>query len=528
MSPRRALARRTLGQSRTVTAAFAVLFAIYAVANVVGYRSTYPTLADRRGLQESFATTSSLRLFYGEPHTLLTTAGYAEWRVGGFLALLAGVFGVVASVRALRSEEEAGRLELVLTGGLTHVGGYSAAVTAVAIESAVVAAAAALAMAASSIGVRGAAWMGADLAVTTWVFAAAGALACQIGSSRRAASSLASAALGIAFALRVVADTSSGYGWVRWTTPLGWAEEVRPLTAVRPAALLPGLALATALAVGAGVLAGRRDVGTGILGGRDTAEPHTALLRTPLTAALRGERSALAVWLVGTAAFAAVVGSLSGSIAGALTPSVRQQLTRLGADDIIRPEGFLAFYFSFFTLAVSVFACAQVASARHEESSSRLETLLALPLSRLRWLAGRLALAAAGGMAIALAAALGSWAGAEINGVHVSLGGMLEAGLNTLPTGLLFLGIATLLFGVVPRASTGLAYGLVALAFVWDLLAAVVDAPGWLRSLTPFHHLGLVPIRPYPVRAATVMALIGLAALGTGMAAFRQRDVTSD
>ena len=107
MSPGGALARRTLGQGRTVTASFAVLFALYAVANIVGYRSTYPTLADRRGLQESFATTSSLRLFYGEPHTLLTTSGYVEWRVGGFLALVAGVFGVVASVRALRSEEEA-------------------------------------------------------------------------------------------------------------------------------------------------------------------------------------------------------------------------------------------------------------------------------------------------------------------------------------------------------------------------------------------------------------------------------------
>ncbi len=527
MSPRRALARRTLGQSRTVTVAFALLFAIYAVANVVGYRSTYPTPADRRGLQESFATTSSLRLFYGEPHTLLTTAGYAEWRVGGFLALLAGVFGVVASVRALRSEEEAGRLELVLTGRLTHAGGYSAAMAAVAIEGAVVGIAAGLAMAASSIGVRGAAWMAADLAVTAWVFAAAGALACQIGSSRRAASSLGAGALGVAFALRVVADASSGQGWVRWTTPLGWAEEMRPLTSPRPAVLLPGLILAAVLAVGAGALAGRRDVGTGILGGRDTAAAHTRLLRGPLTAALRGERSTLAVWLIATAAFAGVVGSLSGSIAGALTPSVRQQLDRLGAGDIIRPAGFLAFYFSFFTLAVSVFACAQLAAARHEESSSRLETLLALPLSRRRWLGGRLVLAAAGAAAIALAAAVGSWAGAAVNGVHVSLAGMLEAGLNTLPTGLLFLGVATLLFGLVPRASTGLAYGLVPLAFVWDLLAAVVDAPGWLRSATPFHHLGLVPVRPFPVTAATVMALIGLAALAAGLAAFRRRDITA-
>jgi ABC-2 type transport system permease protein len=527
MSPGRALARRTLGQGRTVTISFAAGFALYAVANIVGYRSTYPTLADRRGLQESFATTSSLRLFYGEPHSLLTTAGYVEWRVGGFLALVAAVFGVVASVRALRSEEEAGRLEVVLTGGLTRAGGYGAAMAGVGIEIAVVAVVTAVAMAAASISASGALWMGADLAVTAGTFAGVGALASQIGSTRRSASSLASLAFGVAFALRVIADTTSGYGWVRWTTPLGWAEELRPLTAVRPAALIPGLMLTAALALGAGLLASRRDVGTGIVSGRDTASPHTRLLRSTATAAVRDERTSLTTWLIGTGAFAVVVGSLSGSISGALSPDVRRQLVRLGAGDIIRPAGFLAFYFSFFTLAVCIFACTQVAAARREEGEQRAETLLALPLFRLRWLAERLAVAVAGAMGIALAAALGCWAGARLNGIDVALGGLLEAGANTLPAGVLFLGLATALFGTVPRVSTGLAYGLVALAFVWDLVAAVVDAPSWLRTVSPFHHLGLVPIRAYPVHDATVMALIGLASLAAGFVAFRRRDLMS-
>jgi ABC-2 type transport system permease protein len=242
---------------------------------------------------------------------------------------------------------------------------------------------------------------------------------------------------------------------------------------------------------------------------------------------VRDERTSLTTWLIGTGAFAVVVGSLSGSISGALSPDVRRQLVRLGAGDIIRPAGFLAFYFSFFTLAVCIFACTQVAAARREEGEQRAETLLALPLFRLRWLAERLGVAVAGAMGIALAAALGCWAGARLNGIHVALGGLLEAGANTLPAGVLFLGLATALFGTVPRVSTGLAYGLVALAFVWDLVAAVVDAPSWLRTVSPFHHLGLVPIRAYPVHDATVMALIGLASLAAGFVAFRRRDLMS-
>ena len=48
--------------------------------------------------------------------------------------------------------------------------------------------------------------------------------------------------VGVLFLLRVIADTSSGLSWLRWTTPLGWAEELRPFTGIRPAVLLLPLA----------------------------------------------------------------------------------------------------------------------------------------------------------------------------------------------------------------------------------------------------------------------------------------------
>ena len=50
-----------------------------------------------------------MRLFYGEPYDLLTVGGYTAWRVGGTLAIFAAVLGLLAAVRALRTEEDAGR-----------------------------------------------------------------------------------------------------------------------------------------------------------------------------------------------------------------------------------------------------------------------------------------------------------------------------------------------------------------------------------------------------------------------------------
>ena len=87
--------------------------------------------------------------------------------------------------------------------------------------------------------------------------------------------------------------------------------------------------------------------------------------------------------------------------------------------------------------------------------------------------------------------------GAESGGVSISLPRMLEAGANCLPVALLFLGIAALAYAIVPRASAGIAYGLVTVAFLWDLVGSLLGVPRWLVELTPFAHVGLVPAQPF-------------------------------
>ena len=95
------------------------------------------------------------------------------------------------------------------------------------------------------------------------------------------------------------------------------------------------------------------------------------------------------------------------------------------------------------------------------------------------------------------------------------------------PTSLLFLALASLAYGLIPRASTGIAYGLVSVAFVWQLFGSLIGAPQWIVDLSPFQHVGLVPAQPFHVTAAIVM--VALAAVGAlaSMWAFRRRDLTA-
>ncbi len=529
LGPAVALVRRALRDARTRTIAFAYLFALYAYIQPVGYRSAYPTLADRVGFVRSFANNDAIRLFYGYPYDPLTVGGYSAWRVGGTLAIAAAVFGVLAAVRALRTEEEAGRTELVLAATVGRRTALLSALTAIGAGVAILWAAELVGFIAGGLPAGASAYLALSTASVVPVFVGVGALTSQLAPTRRRAMELGTAVVGLSLLLRVIADTAAGAGWLRWATPLGWAEELRPFSGARPLALALPLAASVGLCALAARIAAGRDVGTGMLATRDSAKPRLSLLSSSTGQALRGERGSLGVWLGGVGVFALVFGMVSKGVSSAgISQATRREIAKLGSGSIATPRGYLSFVFIFVILVVSLFACAQVNAARHEEAEQRLETLLALPVGRGRWLAGRLLLAALGTAAISLTAGLLTWAGAASQGVAISLSSTLEAGANCLPVALLFLGLAALAFALLPRAGAGIAYGLVTVAFLWQLVGSLLAVPRWLVEVTPFAHVGLVPTQSFKAGDAAAMLALALLACAVALWAFARRDLIGE
>ena len=71
------------------------------------------------------------------------------------------------------------------------------------------------------------------------MFLAVGALTSQLAATRRQAAGFAAPVLGSSYALRMVADSGTGLAWLRWVSPLGWIEELQPLTSPKPLAVVP-------------------------------------------------------------------------------------------------------------------------------------------------------------------------------------------------------------------------------------------------------------------------------------------------
>jgi ABC-2 type transport system permease protein len=525
-SPQRFVALHALRGERVRLIVIGVICAVYSAGQVIGYRETYPTVAQRVRFARVFSDNIALRLFYGVPHDLATVAGYAEFRVVGILAIVTAAWSVFAAIRALRGEEDAGCHELILAGVVGRGGAVVAVLAALAVECLFLWAMAAVAFLLSGallneMTVGQSLLTAATLVAPAVVFAAVGALVSQLAPTRRSAQAGGAAAVGFAVLLRIGADVGHGVGWIRWLTPIGWAEEVRPVTAPRPGVLLLFMAAAVLVAAAAVVLARRRDVGGSVLHGRAVARSRMALLGSPGQQAVRAEAPTLLVWAVSAGLFAVLLGAFAHSVAEEIA---KADIHTYGLS-INTATGYLAAVFALFALLVALFGVSHVGGLRDEESTGRLETLFALPVDRRIWLGGRLAIAATATAALALLLGVCAWAGSALTGSAVGVTGLLEAGANCIAVSLLFLALGALSYAWLPRPSPGAAFGLVGVAFIWELLGGILGAPGWLTSASPFQHVTQVPLVAADLRGTAVMLAIAAVSAVAAIDRFARRDL---
>jgi ABC-2 type transport system permease protein len=240
------------------------VFGLYVASSALGYAATYPTSAARARVAATFGTNVGFNALIGPAHQIGTVAGFTAWRALGVLSIVGAVWGLLAGTRLLRGEEDAGRWELLLVGHTTRRGGAAQALAGLAaglVTLWVVTAVVTIGVGRDSrvkIGVGASLSFAVALVSSAAIFLTAGVLTSQLAPTRRQAAAYAATGLGVSYVLRMIADSGTGLDWLRWLSPLGWVEELHPLTAPRAVMLLPILALIAVMAGFAIHLAGIR------------------------------------------------------------------------------------------------------------------------------------------------------------------------------------------------------------------------------------------------------------------------------
>ena len=520
------LARRQLSRGAYVWASLAFL-TVY--GTVKGYVATYPTVEGRQKIAALVERNPAFQAINGVARRLDTPGGYITWRVGGVLMVVVGAWAAVTATRLLRGEEDTGRADMVRAGAVTGVQVEAATLAALAGGVLLLGTATFAGLLAARLAVAPSLLLAAAITSSGVLFAAVATVSSQLFSPRRRATQMAMLVLGLSFAVRVVADGTRGVGWLRWCTPLGWAEETHPFTGDAWWPLVLVLAGAVALTAWSLALQRRRDSGAGALFADRPARTRLALLASPARFALRSELSAVLVWTASLGAYAMIVGLLAKDFSSFVSTSrgFKDVAERLATATLTRPEGFLALIFTFFAPPVALMGVFQVGAARTEESAGRAEIVLASAVPRWRWLLGRVAVGVAAVVFTALSAGLLAWTGTALKGGGVALSGMERAAVNMLPAALLFLALAVAAFGLLPRLTVAVGAGAVALTYVLELIGALLKAPGWMLDLSPFHHLAAVPIAPVNARAAIVMLTMAAVLVAVGVVAFERRDIAA-
>ncbi|MEU9114875.1 ABC transporter permease [Streptomyces sp. NPDC048483] len=531
-----ALLRLALRRDRVMIPAWVLVLGLAVASMGASFEALYDTAAQRAELAASMNANASLRALYG-PIFSDTIGGLVTWRMAGFGAVLAGVMSLLIVVRHTREEEETGRQELLSAAMVGRRAPLTAALLTALIANAALAVLIAGGLAKSGQPAAGSLALGVAIGGAGMFFAGLAAIAAQLTESARLAKGLTGAVLGLAFALRAAGDAAasgpSGAGAggasspLVWISPIGWAENLRAYADERWWVTLLFIA-ATLLTVGAAyVLTARRDIGMSFLPARPGPARAPRSLSGPTGLAWRLQRTTLLGWTLGFLCAGAVFGGIAKG-ASDLVGGNRQTLEivqRMGGQQGLT-DAFLATMTGMLGMVAAIYAAGSVLRLRSEETGDRAEPVLAGAVGRLRWACGHLAVAYLG-TAVILGSgglALGISYGITAHDVAGQLGPVLGAALAQVPAVWTLTGVAVLVYGLLPKATTAV-WAVVGGCLAIGWIGPSLKFPQWAMDLSPFSHLPKLP--GAGTTAAPFLWLLGLSALFmvAGLTGLRRRDM---
>ncbi|GAA0727035.1 ABC transporter permease [Dactylosporangium roseum] len=519
----RALARLALRLDRVRLTVWVLGLAVMPMGTAANYLKLYPTEEDLRAVSGVLANPSLVALS-GPLHDV-SIGALTAWKIGVTEFILVGLMSLLTVVRHTRTEEETGRLELLRATVIGRHAPLTAALLVTGLADLAIAVLIALGLLATGLPVAGSVAFGLATGLVGILFAAIAAAAAQLTESARAASGIAGAVLGGTYLLRAVGDT--GPAWLSWLSPTGWAIHLRPYADERwwVALLFAGFAAVFA-AVGY-TLTGRRDVGAGLLPERPGPATASPALRSPLALAWRLHRGLLLGWTVGLALTGAVMGGAAVGIGNLESPN--QQLTdilsRMGGRNGLT-DAFLAAIFGITGMVAAAYTVQATLRLRQEESSGRVEALLATRVGRLRWAASHLTFALLGTALLLAVAGVGGGLvyGAQVHDVGGQVGRLLGAALVQLPAAWVLAGLGTALVGLAPRLSSLTWAALIVSVLLFEL-GALFGLSQWVVDLTPFAHVPKVPGSAFTVTPLLWLTVVAVALGAAGLAGLRRRDM---
>jgi ABC-2 type transport system permease protein len=530
---------KTLRDSRRATLAVAIVVPGLLLLFAMAIAAEFSTPASRRELAAIVAAVPPIMQgLAGKPVNVETLGGYISYKYGTFLPLVVSLWSILALSGTLAGEARRGSLEFLVAAPMTRrrialqkVSGHLVALGLATL---------AIFLALAFIGTAVVPLPGDEISLEM-AFGYASLLAVLALAAGSLAFAVAQfvgrgAAVGIAGAVMFGGFITSGYqtaipalaplaglSWFGWTyehVPLGgqfdWA----------PVALVAALAVVL-FAIGIEAFV-RRDLGA------TSAIPVPAMPRAlvglagPTGRAISEMLPTAVSWGIGLGIFGLMIAGSGRAFIDQLAaiPEFMELLEAVFPGvDIASTGGFLQLLFVEFGLVLAGLAAATlVAKWASDETSGRLEILLASPLSRIHWvLAGGLATLVAIGL-IVVVTMLGILAGALITNDQI-----VTPLVGTLVIAFYAAAIAGIGFAVGGVFGTGIAGPVAALFTIltWfvDIIGPALKLPDVVQSLALSSHFGQPMLAQWDPVGLVLCVVLAIGGVLVGAWGFARRDL---
>jgi len=87
------------------------------------------------------------------------------------------------------------------------------------------------------------------------------------------------------------------------------------------------------------------------------------------------------------------------------------------------------------------------------------------------------------------------------------------------------MGVAVALFGIVPRLTVGLSWGVLGVAALVTMVGPLLRVSHWVLDVSPFSQAPKLPGTAFDVQPSLWLTGLAIVLAGAGLAALRHRDM---
>jgi ABC-2 type transport system permease protein len=508
-----------------------------------------PDVPNRAKVIEDYRkTVESFTVITGKVYDIGTFGGFVNTKIGGTMGILMGIWALMAGSGLIRTEEERGSMDVLLTTPHSRTAVLLQKWAAMVVTMFVISLCGWLGLTISAAGTKAdlSPWDGL-MAHLNWALVGLfiGGLAMLFSqlTSRKAAAGWAGGIMAATYLLEnLLQQNLEGLHWVRYFLPFYYSSLSQPLARSVGTNWL-GISV---LIIGIIVLAGlslwmflQRDLNSyfelfkskkALVSSKfhRQAEPKKTWLSNNFTFALRASLPGVLIWGLSISVWTLLIMSVFNEIK-------TDFLDLLGSNDIFKQLGFAnlasnenilsLFIFLFVVLLAAAYAIVQVSSWTAEENEGRLELLLSTPQPRWRVLLTYFAVAVvSSALMIGLVGVIFevlTW----IFNVTVSAGNTFAAFFGLWIVCVIIAAVGYVLAAFGPSWAVGVTAGLVVLSYFSDLLRDVLKLPDVITNLSVFRQYGRPLSEGLQWTPQLVMIVLSVVFITVAAIRFWQRDI---